>query len=159
MSEKDGCYEVHLCARRVLHPFEWICGASAGLRHCAGNSKHRHPQSPRFQERTRGACGCGPGGHDVIDQQYPHSDGPEAAGSKCPLYVVFSFSNGKTYLRSGWTHSGQGMLEEWDANETDQSPPQKGRLVEWIGGISCLIRGEASGSDRRRPPCVPLLSC
>jgi excinuclease ABC subunit A len=29
---------------------------------------------------------------------------------------------------------------------------------EWIGGISCLIRGEASGSDRRRPPCVPLLS-
>ena len=27
--------------------------------------------------------------------------------------------------------------------------------VLWIGGISCLIRCEASGSDRRRPPCVP----
>jgi hypothetical protein len=29
------------------------------------------------------------------------------------------------------------------------------RPSRWIGGISCLIRGEACGSDRRRPPCVP----
>ena len=25
----------------------------------------------------------------------------------------------------------------------------------WIGGISCLVFGEASRSGRRRPPCVP----
>jgi hypothetical protein len=31
------------------------------------------------------------------------------------------------------------------------------RFLPWIGGISYLIRGEASGSDRHRPPCVPLL--
>jgi hypothetical protein len=32
------------------------------------------------------------------------------------------------------------------------------KAAVWIGGICCLIRGEASGSHRRRPPCVPLLS-
>jgi hypothetical protein len=47
--------------------------------------------------------------------------------------------------------------------ERQQTPPNFDTLLHthytrpsrWIGGISCLIRGEACGSARRRPPCVP----